>query len=200
MYQYIWKKITSVVTSERTPSDASYQKYVALVALLFFIYLVNFIMLHCFPMTILSSSNPSITADVPTRPPKSRFMCCDHRFALQLYFHFFSSTFVWALPAPFLKHFHFTFPIPLGPTSPDLSDSVLLDVHVSINFFHFPDNLLLEDGQDSIFFSYLFKHHPAVKFIADLLEIVPGKKGTEVEVQSYNLWFCAQQSAFRISE
>lgn len=50
MYQYIWKKkITSVVTLERTPSDASYQKYVALVALLFFIYLVNFIMLHCFP-------------------------------------------------------------------------------------------------------------------------------------------------------
>lgn len=150
--------------------------------------------------TILSSSNPSITADVPTRPPKSRFMCRDHRFALQLHFHFYSSTFVWALPTSFLKHFHFTIPIPLGRTSPDLSDSVLLDVHASINFFDFPDYLLFEDGQDSIFFSYLFKHHPTVKFIADLLEIVPRKKGTEVEVQSYNLWFCAQQSAFRISE
>lgn len=42
-------KITSVVTLERTPSDTSYQKYVALVALLFFIYLGNFTMLQYTP-------------------------------------------------------------------------------------------------------------------------------------------------------
>lgn len=42
-------KITSVVTLKRTPSDTLYQKYVALVALLFFIYLVNFTMLHYTP-------------------------------------------------------------------------------------------------------------------------------------------------------
>lgn len=50
------------------------------------------------------------------------------------------------------------------------------DVRTSIDFFDLPDNLLLEDGQDSVIFAYLFEHHPAVKLVAYLLEIIPEKR------------------------
>lgn len=74
-------------------------------------------------------------------------------------------------------------------------------MYTSINFFDFPDNLLLEDGQDSIIFTYLFKHHPAVKLVAYLLEIIPEKGRNKVKVKNYNLYlYCAQQATLRISK
>lgn len=48
-----------------------------------------------------------------------------------------------------------------------------LQPSASINFFHFSNDLFFKDGQDCVIFTYLFKHHPTVKLIAYLLEIIP---------------------------
>lgn len=53
----------------------------------------------------------------------------------------------------------------------------------SIYFFNFSNYLLLKDGQDSIIFTYFFKHYPAVKLVAHLLEII-SEKGKQ---QSYDI-------------
>lgn len=112
-----------------------------------------------------------------TKPQKSQVIHYDHCDQLQihsLYIHFLlhSSSFT-------AKTLPLCHPVTGFST---LSSSTHTP---SINFFDFPDNLLLKDGQDSIIFAYLFKHHTAVKLVAYLLEIIPKKWRNKV-----TFWGC----------
>lgn len=172
--------MTSAVTLERTSSDTSYQKYEALVALLFWIYLVNLTILHYtskkWMRSFFSSSPVSLQwcyrASKVTSGPLWTLLCSSTLDPLLLYHFLLRSTGLNPKTLP-LHH-------PIAPRSitrcPFWTPSS--STWPSINFFDFPDNLLLKDGQDSIIFTYLFKHHPTVKLVAYLLEIIP-KKGKE---------------------
>lgn len=170
-------KITSVVTSERTPSDTSYQKYVALVALLFFIYLVNFTMLHYTPKKWMRSFFSSISASLQWCYQASNVTS-------HLRWPLLSSSTLYPLVLYYFLLQSSAFQSWNTSSVPSSRPSVLafklfpLNLHTSINFFNFPNDLLLKDGQDSVIFTYLFKHHPTVEFIAYLLEIIP-KKGEQ---------------------
>lgn len=77
---------------------------------------------------------------------------------------------------PLIKHFlsvslKRTAHPPIAPSQADVVSVSFLSTSMSINLFHFPNDLLLKDGQDGIIFAYLFEHHP--KVIAYLLEEIP---------------------------
>lgn len=154
-----------MVTLERTPSDASYKKYVTLVALLFFIHLLhvyNVCMLRSPPRRTLlplpptrARSQVAAAASSSSPPPPLRSTSTSSLHPSRL-----SSSSLRPL-----QHFRVTFRF--------------LPAAASVDLFHFPDDLLLEDGQDGVFFTYLLEHHAAVKLVAHLLEIIPGQRRTE---------------------
>lgn len=77
---------------------------------------------------------------------------------------------------PLVKHFlsvslKWTAHPSIAPSQADFVNVSFLSTSMSINLFHFPNDLLLKDGQDGVIFAYLFKHHP--KVIAYLLEKIP---------------------------
>lgn len=149
------KKITGVVTLERTPSDASYKKYVTLVALLFFIHL-----LHVYNVCMLRCPPRRTVIPLPLTPARSQV--CTAAASLSLCSTSTSSLHPSCLSSSslrLLQHFRVTFHF--------------LPAAASVDLFHFPDDLLFEDGQDGVFFTYLLEHHAAVKLVAHLLKIIP---------------------------
>lgn len=193
-----------MVTSERTPSDTSYQKYVALVALLYFIHLVNFTMLHYTPDEVnevffFSSSSSPTSLQRCCQALKSHQLWSLLRFRSTSPVSLSASLLRVSIPQHFLFAFQLLLDLPVAPrpiTRRLLFDSFSFNVHTSIDFFDLPDNLLLEDGQYSVIFAYLFEHHPAVKLIAYLLEIIPEKRAKSFKFSSCDIYsHCAQKAA-----
>lgn len=54
--------------------------------------------------------------------------------------------------------------------------------YTSIHLFHFPNDLLLKNGQDIVVLSNLFKHHPAVELVAHLLEIISKEERLQIYI------------------
>lgn len=162
-------KITSAITLERTPSDTSYQKYVALVALLFSFHLVNFTVLHYTPkmwmrsfffsllvavVELLSTNNVAgrlLRLSLSLEPPSSLLLSSSSQITSSSPSHHSCVHHTSALQ-----------PLPLLTCA-------------SIDFFNFTDYLLLENGQDGVIFAYLFEHNPAVELVAYLLEVISEK-------------------------
>lgn len=76
----------------------------------------------------------------------------------------------------------------VAPSYADLSTPSSLTC-TSINFFNFPNNLFLENGQNGVIFTYLFEHHPTVKLVAYLLEIIPTEAENKVNLSSFKIWW-----------
>lgn len=147
-----------MVTLERTPSDASYKKYVTLVALLFFIHLLhvyNACMLRC----------PLRRTLVGLAPTRARSKVGAAAFSCLFFLLPLHPSIIPRLSSSSLRplqHFLVTF-------------HYLPAIGASVDLLHFPDDLLFKDGQDRVLFADLFKHHAAVKLVAHFLEIVPGQ-------------------------
>lgn len=133
------------------------------------------------------------------KPPKIQVICCDHCFALQLYIHFLLYHFCLSSSQFNPKTLPFFAP---QPNMPWLFDSFLSNMPTSVNFFNFPNNLLLKNGQDSIIFTYLFKHHPTVKLVAYLLEIIPKRRRKKVSPPGKRLLYLqyAENATLRMSK
>lgn len=56
---------------------------------------------------------------------------------------------------------------------------------ISVNLFHLPDDLLLEDRQDGVIVANFLEHYTTVKLVTHFLEVEPAQKKQTCQLHLY---------------